>query len=84
MFQDKDMVNDYLEGLNASLTAYAGFINESANSDLRQTLIQLRNQDEARQRTLYNYALQKGYYKPAAPASPDIVQQFKSDLTSNQ
>ncbi len=84
MFQDKDMVNDYLEGLNASLTGYAGYINESANSELRQTLIQLRNQDEARQRTLYNYALQKGYYKPAAPASPEIVQQFKSDLTSNQ
>ena len=84
MFQDKDMVNDYLEGLNATLTGYAGYINESANSELRQTLIQLRNQDEARQRTLYNYALQKGYYKPAAPASPEIVQQFKSDLTSNQ
>ncbi|PGM55043.1 spore coat protein [Bacillus sp. AFS053548] len=84
MFQDKEMVNDYLEGLNASLTGYAGYINESANSELRQTLIQLRNQDEARQRTLYNYALQKGYYKPAAPASPEIVQQFKSDLTSNQ
>jgi len=84
MFQDKDMVNDYLEGLNASLKGYAGYISESNNPELRQTLIQLRNQDEARQRTLYNYALQKGYYKPAAPASPEIVQQFVSELTSNQ
>ena len=84
MFQDKDMVNDYLAGLNASLGNYAGYINESNNSELRQTLIQLRNQDEGRQRTLYNYALQKGYYKPAAPASPEVVQQFKSELTSNQ
>lgn len=84
MFQDKDMVSDYLAGLNASLTAYAGFINESNNSELRRQLIQLRNQDEARQRTVYNYALEKGYYKPAAPASPDVIQQFKSELTSNQ
>ncbi|WP_163100078.1 spore coat protein [Peribacillus alkalitolerans] len=84
MLQDKDMVNDYLAGLNASLTGYAGYINESNNTELRQTLIQLRNQDEARQRSLYNYAVQKGYYKPAAPASPEVVQQLKSQLTSNQ
>jgi len=84
MLQDKDMVNDYLAGLNASLTGYAGFISESNNTELRQTLIQLRNQDEARQRTLYNYALNKGYYKPAAPAQPEIVQQLKSELSSNQ
>ncbi|MGE7687473.1 spore coat protein [Peribacillus simplex] len=82
--QDKDMVNDYLAGLNASLTGYAGYINESNNAELRQTLIQLRNQDESRQRTVYSYALQKGYYQPAAPASQEVVQQLKSQLTSNQ
>lgn len=84
MLQDKDMVNDYLAGLNASLTGYAGYINESNNDELRQTLIQLRNQDESRQRTVYSYALQKGYYQPAAPASQEVVQQLKSQLTSNQ
>lgn len=84
MLQDKDMVSDYLAGINASLSSYAGFINESNNAELRQTLIQMRNQDEARQRTIYNYALQKGYYKPAAPASPEVIQQIKSELTSGQ
>ncbi|MBP1949918.1 spore coat protein [Virgibacillus litoralis] len=84
MLQDKDMVNDYLAGLNASLTGYAGYINESNNAELRQTLIQLRNQDESRQRTLYDYALQKGYYQPAAPASQEVVQQLKMQLTSSQ
>ncbi len=84
MLQDKDMVNDYLAGINASLTGYAGFINESNNTELRETLIQLRNQDEARQRTLYKYALDKGYYKPAAPAQPEVVQQMRSELSSNQ
>lgn len=84
MLQDKDMVSDYLAGINASLSSYAGYINESNNTELRQTLIQLRNQDEARQRTIYNYALNKGYYQPAAPASPEKVQQIKTQLTSNQ
>lgn len=82
MLQDKEMVSDYLAGLNASLTGYAGFISESNNEQLRQTLIQLRNQDEARQRKIYNYALQNGYYQPAAPASPQVIQQVKSQLSS--
>ncbi|MED4354295.1 spore coat protein [Schinkia azotoformans] len=84
MFQDKEMVSDYLAGLNASLTGYAHMISESNNSELRQTLIQMRNQDESRQRTLYSYALQKGYYKPAAPASDQVVQQLKSQLMQGQ
>ncbi|SET35768.1 Coat F domain-containing protein [Oceanobacillus limi] len=84
MLQDKDIVNDYLAGLNASLKSYAGYISQANNAELRQTLIQLRNQDESRQRILYNYAFQKGHYKPAAPADPQQIQQVKTELTSNQ
>ncbi|HHW36275.1 MAG TPA: spore coat protein [Bacillales bacterium] len=84
MFQDKEMVGDYLAGLNASLTGYAHMISESNNSDLRQTLIQMRNQDESRQRTIYSYALQKGYYQPAAPASDQVIQQLKTQLMQGQ
>lgn len=84
MFQDKEMVNDYLTGINASLSGYAMYINEASNSDLRQTLIKLRNSDESRQRTIYNYAFEKGYYKPAFPANPEIVQQLKQQLTAEQ
>ena len=61
---EKDMVNDYLAGLNASLTSYANYIAQSDNEQLHQTLIQIRNQDEARQRNMYEYAKQKSYYKP--------------------
>lgn len=84
MFQDKEMVSDYLAGLNASLTGYANMISQANNSELRQTLIQMRNQDESRQRTVYSYALQKGYYQPAAPASDQVVQQLKSQLMQGQ
>ncbi|MGE7625499.1 spore coat protein [Viridibacillus sp. NPDC096237] len=84
MFQDKEMVNDYLAGLNASLTGYANKIAQTNNLELRQTLIQMRNQDESRQRTVYSYALQKGHYKPAAPASQEVITQFKTQLMSEQ
>ena len=43
---EKDMVNDYLAGLNSSLTSYANYISQSDNEQLHQTLIQIRNQDE--------------------------------------
>ena len=45
MLQDKDIVNDYLSGINASLTGYATVITETNHPDLRQTIIELRNQD---------------------------------------
>ncbi|WP_439740693.1 spore coat protein [Bacillus pseudomycoides] len=79
---EKDMVNDYLSELNASLTGYANYIAQSDNAQLHQTLIQIRNQDEMRQRSVYKYALQKGHYKPAAPANPMVVQQMKSQLSA--
>ena len=79
---EKDMVNDYLAGLNSSLTSYANYISQSDNEQLHQTLIQIRNQDESRQRNMYEYAKQKSYYKPAAPANPMIVQKLKSQLSA--
>ncbi|MDP7980975.1 spore coat protein [Bacillus multifaciens] len=78
---EKDMVNDYLAELNASLTGYANYIAQTNNEQLYQTLIQIRNQDELRQRNLYEYAMQKGYYQPAAAANPMVVQQLKSQLS---
>ncbi|MDQ0162964.1 spore coat protein [Bacillus alveayuensis] len=83
-FNEKDMVNDYLEAINASLTEYSNYIAHADNEQLRQTLIQLRNADEVRQRTIYQYAIQKGYYQPASPANPNEIQQIKSQLSQPQ
>jgi len=77
---EKDIVNDYLAGLNASLTGYANIISQTNNQQLYETLIQIRNQDETRQRNVYEYAKQKNYYQPAAPANPTVVQQLKNQL----
>ncbi|MDE5412091.1 MULTISPECIES: spore coat protein [Alkalihalobacterium] len=78
---EKDMMNDYLSMINASLTTYANVISQTDNPQLRQTIQQMRNQDEARQYTVYNAAKQRGYYKPAAPAQPQEVQQVRSELS---
>ncbi|MDW7683702.1 MAG: spore coat protein [Bacillota bacterium] len=79
--QDKDMVNDVLSMVNASLTNYAKAISESSNSQLRQALQQIRNSDEQFQFQLSQKATQKGYYKPAQQADQNTIQQYKSQLT---
>lgn len=81
MLQDKDIVNDYLNGLNASLKSYAEHITGSNNPQLRQTFVQLRNSDETRQLKVYQYALQQGYYKPAQAANPQEIQQVQNELS---
>ncbi|WP_347549899.1 spore coat protein [Pseudalkalibacillus hwajinpoensis] len=79
---EKDMVNDYLSVLNSSLSNYGSVISQADNQQLRQALQQIRNSDEQRQYTLYQYAKQKGYYQPAAAAQMNEIQQVKSQLSS--
>jgi spore coat protein CotF len=79
---EKDIMNDYLTMINGSLTTYAGIIAETDNPQLRQTFQQMRNQDESRQYAVYTAAKQKGYYKPAAPAQTNQIQQVKMELNS--
>lgn len=69
MLQDKEIVNDYLTGINASLTGYVAVITETNHPDLRQTIIELRNQDEVRQRHLYENALEYQFYTPCSSST---------------
>ncbi|MGA9289368.1 MAG: spore coat protein [Anaerobacillus sp.] len=81
---EKDMVNDYLSVLNSSLSNYGSVISQADNQQLRQVLQQIRNTDEQRQYNLYQYAKQKGYYQPAAPAQVNEIQQVKNQLSAPQ
>ena len=80
--QEKDMVNDILSTVNSSLTGYANVIAQASNPQLRQTVQQIRNGDEAFQYELYKLAEQKGYYKAAQPADASDIQQVKSQWTA--
>ena len=77
---EKTMVNDILENVKASLTTYQGVISEAENMQLRQTVQQIRNNDESFQYELFKVAQSKGYYKPAAPATITEIQSVKNEL----
>ena len=78
--EEKYMVNDILESVKASLTTYQGAISEAENMNLRQTMQQIRNQDESFQYELFKVAQAKGYYKPASQATVTEIQTVKNDL----
>lgn len=77
---EKTMVNDILSGVKSSLTTYQTVITETENMQLRQTIQQIRNNDESFQYELFKVAQTKGYYKPAAQATLAEVQTVKREL----
>ena len=78
--QEKEMVNDVLASINASLGNYATIITEASNAQFRQTIQQIRNSDEQFQFQLFQLASQKGYYKPATQAAQSDIQSVKSQV----
>ena len=79
--QEKEMISDYLAGLNASLAAYGGIISQCENQQLRETIQQMRNQDEYRQYNLFTKAKEKGYYISAQPATPEEIAVVKQQMS---
>ena len=77
---EKTMVNDILESVKAELTTYQGVISEAENTQLRQTIQQIRNNDESFQYELFKIAQTKGYYKPVAKATVTEVSSVKTEL----
>lgn len=78
--EEKTMVNDILDGAKSSLKTYQGVITETENMQLRQTIQQIRNNDESFQFDLFKIAQAKGYYKPAAQASQAEIENVKAEL----
>ncbi len=79
--QEKEMINDYLAGLKASITGYGGIIAETENKELRETIQMMRNQDETRQYALFQKAKEKGYYMPAAQATQQEISTVKQQMS---
>ena len=77
---EKTMVNDILEAVKAELTTYQGVISETENMGLRQTVQQIRNNDESFQYELFKIAQTKGYYKPAAKATTTEINTVQTEL----
>ncbi|BDU94055.1 spore coat protein [Clostridium perfringens] len=79
--QEKEMISDYLAGINASLAGYGGIISQCENQELRETIQNMRNQDEVRQYALFKIAKEKGYYIPAQQATPEEVATVKQQVS---
>ena len=77
---EKTMVNDVLESTKAGLSGYQTAISEAENMQLRQTIQQIRNNDESFQYELFKVAQTKGYYKPAQAATITEIQTVKNEL----
>ena len=77
---EKTMVNDILAGVKSDWTAYQTAITEAENMQLRQTLQQIRNNDESFQYELFKVAQTKGYYQPAQKATVTEIQTVKTQL----
>ena len=77
---EKTMVNDVLSMINSSLAGYANIIAQTDNIGLRQTLQQIRNNDETSQLDLAKIAEQKGYYVPAVKATDTEVSTVKNQF----
>ena len=78
--EEKTMVNDILDSVKAELASYQGVISEAENMQLRQTVQQIRNNCESFQYELFKVAQTKGYYKPAAKATPEEINTVKTEL----
>ena len=78
--EEKYMVNDILESVKAELTTYQGVISEAENVGLRQTIQQIRNNDEAFQYELFKVAQVTGYYTPAGKAPQEEINKVKNEV----
>ena len=79
--EEKYMVNDILESTKSSLTTYQGVISEAENTNLRQTIQTIRNNDETFQYELFKVAQLKGYYTPASPAPQTDIDKVKNEVS---
>jgi len=73
MLNDKDYANLTLEMTKHQVEDFTRAALE-ASGNLRQALLQIRNQCEQTQERLAQLAVARGWYKPAAPASPQDIQ----------
>ena len=78
--EEKYMVNDILEGTKNNLKTYENIIVETENTNLRQTIQEIRNSNETFQYDLFRIASLKGYYSPAAQATQNEITQVKTEM----
>ena len=80
--EEKYMVNDILECVKANLKKYQEYITESENLGLRQTLQQIRDNDESFQYELFKVAQAKGYYLSSKEVKEQEIEEIKKEVNN--
>lgn len=78
--EEKTMIADTLNSANAYLYTINYAIIQCDSKELRDYFISTRNKMEELQYEIYEFAKQKGYYKPAAPAGKADIDAVKQAI----
>ena len=77
---ERTMVNDILNDVKYQLIMYENVIVQTENMDLRQILIQIRNNEESFENELIKTAKIKNYYNSSEQATSIEIQKIKKEL----
>ena len=77
---EKTMVNDILNSCKSNLNLYQSAIIDTKDMVLRQTIQQIRNNEESFQYEMFKIAQVKGYYAPAEDASMEEINKVRKEL----
>ncbi len=80
MITERDMVMDALEMVKHEIVDFTKAAEECSNQNVRQTMLQFRNQAEQLQVQLSQIATQRGWYIPSPQVDDAMVQQTKQQL----
>ena len=77
---EKTMVNDVLDSCKLSLNLYENAIVNIKDMSLRQTIQQIRNNEESLQYDLVKIANIKGYSNPSSKAETKEIEDLKRQI----
>ncbi|NLO90147.1 MAG: spore coat protein [Clostridia bacterium] len=84
MLSNKDMANDVLEMYKVFATELTKAAAECSNTQLKQTLHQMRSTVEQRQESLAQMAIREGWYLPAGSADQQEINRIRSFVEQSQ
>lgn len=80
-YGDKEMLNDALVTEKALTADYNSYSNECANSNVRNTLLQILNEEHEIQADVFNEMHTRGFY-PTMSAEEQMISQAKQKFSA--
>jgi spore coat protein CotF len=81
--EEKYMIYDILTNFQTEITDYTNAIIQSEDLLLRQSLQNIRNEQESFRYDLFKLANSKGYYSPETKVKPETIAKLKNKLINS-